>query len=301
MQWRKGRRSDNVVDARDDSGGGGMGGGGGMRIGGRGLSLGGVAIVVVIGLLSGQDPMTILGSLLGQMDVSQQQAPARPTQGKPATGNDPQVDFVRSILGDTEDTWGEIFSRSNQQYEQPKLILFNGGVNSACGFASSAVGPFYCPGDHRVYLDLGFFREMEQKFSAAGDFAQAYVIAHEVGHHVQNLLGISAKINAARQRGARMEGANGLSVRQELQADCFAGVWANHAQQRLNWLEPGDVEEALNAANAIGDDHLQRQARGTVMPDSFTHGSSAQRVRWFKIGFESGAPGKCDTFKAQTL
>ncbi|MDF3934731.1 KPN_02809 family neutral zinc metallopeptidase [Pseudomonas citronellolis] len=299
MLWRKGRRSDNVVDARDDDAGGGMGGGG-MRIGGRGLSLGGVAIVVVVGLLMGQDPMQILGSLLGQMDTGQ--APARPqVQGRPATGADPQVDFVRAVLGDTEDTWGNIFAHSNAQYEQPKLILFNGGVNSACGFASSAVGPFYCPGDHRVYLDLGFFREMEQRFSAAGDFARAYVIAHEVGHHVQNLLGISAKVEAARRRGAPMEGATGLSVRLELQADCFAGVWANNAQQRLQWLEPGDIESALNAANAIGDDRLQKQSRGTVVPDSFTHGTSAQRMRWFKLGFDSGAPGKCDTFKAQTL
>ncbi|PWU29312.1 neutral zinc metallopeptidase [Pseudomonas sp. RW407] len=298
MLWRKGRRSDNVVDARDDSGGG-MGGGG-MRIGGRGLSLGGVAIVVVVGLLMGQDPMQILGSLLGQMDTGQ--APARPqVQGRPATGADPQVDFVRAVLGDTEDTWGQIFAHSNAQYEQPKLILFNGGVNSACGFASSAVGPFYCPGDHRVYLDLGFFREMEQRFAAAGDFARAYVIAHEVGHHVQNLLGISAKVEAARRRGAPMEGANGLSVRLELQADCFAGVWANNAQQRLQWLEPGDIESALNAANAIGDDRLQKQSRGTVVPDSFTHGTSAQRMRWFKLGFDSGSPGKCDTFKAQAL
>ena len=298
MLWRKGRRSDNVVDARDDSGGG-MGGGG-MRIGGRGLSLGGVAIVVVVGLLMGQDPMQILGNLLGQMDAGQ--APARPqVQGRPATGADPQVDFVRAVLGDTEDTWGQIFAHSNAQYEQPKLILFNGGVNSACGFASSAVGPFYCPGDHRVYLDLGFFREMEQRFSAAGDFARAYVIAHEVGHHVQNLLGISAKVEAARRRGAPMEGANGLSVRLELQADCFAGVWANNAQQRLQWLEPGDIESALNAANAIGDDRLQKQSRGTVVPDSFTHGTSAQRMRWFKLGFDTGSPGKCDTFKAQAL
>ncbi len=287
-----------MVDARDDSGGG-MGGGG-MRIGGRGLSLGGVAIVVVVGLLMGQDPMQILGSLLGQMDAGQ--APARPqVQGRPATGADPQVDFVRAVLGDTEDTWGQIFAHSNAQYEQPKLILFNGGVNSACGFASSAVGPFYCPGDHRVYLDLGFFREMEQRFSAAGDFARAYVIAHEVGHHVQNLLGISAKVEAARRRGAPMEGANGLSVRLELQADCFAGVWANKAQQRLQWLEPGDIESALNAANAIGDDRLQKQSRGTVVPDSFTHGTSAQRMRWFKLGFDTGSPGKCDTFKAQAL
>ncbi|WP_435606161.1 KPN_02809 family neutral zinc metallopeptidase [Pseudomonas knackmussii] len=297
MQWGKGRRSDNVEDAGSD--GGGMGGGG-PRIGGRGLSLGGVAIVVVVGLLMGQDPMQILGNLLGQMGATQ--APAtQPTQGHTANPNDPQVDFVRAILGDTEDTWGQIFAHSNMQYEQPKLILFNGGVNSACGFASSAVGPFYCPGDHRVYLDLDFFREMEQRFHASGDFARAYVIAHEVGHHVQNLLGISAKIQAARQRGARMEGADGLSVRQELQADCFAGVWANHAQQRLNWLEPGDMESALNAANAIGDDRLQSQSRGSVVPDSFTHGTSAQRMRWFKLGFDGGSPGKCDTFKVQAL
>lgn len=195
----------------------------------------------------------------------------------------------------------DVDGREGRTWDSLGLVLFSNGVNSACGFASSATGPFYCPADRRVYLDLEFFREMEQRFSAAGDFAQAYVIAHEVGHHVQNLMGISAKINAARQRGARMEGANGLSVRQELQADCFAGVWANRAQQRLNWLEPGDIEEALNAANAIGDDRLQRQGRGMVVPDSFTHGSSAQRMRWFKTGFESGSPASCDTFKAQTL
>ncbi|MBO3276804.1 KPN_02809 family neutral zinc metallopeptidase [Pseudomonas schmalbachii] len=301
MLWRKGRQSDNVVDARGQTGAGGGLGGRGMRVGGRGLGLGGIAIVVIVGLLMGQDPMQILGSLTGQMGSTGQAPTTTQTQGRPATGSDPEVEFVRAILGDTEDTWGEIFATSKVQYEQPKLILFNGGVNSACGFASSAVGPFYCPGDHRVYLDLAFFREMEQKFSAAGDFAQAYVIAHEVGHHVQNLLGINKRVETARQRGMRMEGANGLLVRQELQADCFAGVWANHAQRRLNWLEPGDVEEALNAANSIGDDTLQRQSRGTVMPDSFTHGSSEQRVRWFRMGFESGLPGKCDTFKAQTL
>ncbi|MBV6279061.1 neutral zinc metallopeptidase [Pseudomonas aeruginosa] len=297
MLWRKGRRSDNVIDARGE---GGAGGGGGMRIGGKGLSLGGVAIVVVVGLLMGQDPMQILGSLLGQMDSP---APATQQQagGRAPAANDEQSEFVRSILGDTEDTWEQIFASGQAQYQQPKLVLFSNRVNSACGFASSATGPFYCPADRRVYLDLEFFREMEQRFSAAGDFAQAYVIAHEVGHHVQNLMGISAKINAARQRGARMEGANGLSVRQELQADCFAGVWANRAQERLNWLEPGDIEEALNAANAIGDDRLQRQGRGMVVPDSFTHGSSAQRMRWFKTGFESGSPASCDTFKAQTL
>ncbi|SDO86598.1 hypothetical protein SAMN05216213_102227 [Ectopseudomonas guguanensis] len=180
-------------------------------------------------------------------------------------------------------------------------MLFSGGVNSACGFASSAVGPFYCPGDQRVYLDMTFFREMEQRFAAAGDFAQAYVIAHEVGHHVQTLLGVSDKVNAARQRGERVEGDGGLLVRQELQADCLAGVWAHHAQRRHDWLEAGDLEEALNAASAIGDDRLQKQARGQVVPDAFTHGTSQQRVRWFSTGFESGQPGRCDTFKAARL
>jgi predicted metalloprotease len=180
-------------------------------------------------------------------------------------------------------------------------VLFRGGVNSACGFANAAVGPFYCPGDQRVYIDLAFFRELEQRFGAAGDFAQAYVIAHEVGHHVQTLLGVSAKVNAARQRGERVEGANGLLVRQELQADCLAGVWAYHGQRRHDWLEPGDIEEALNAANAIGDDRLQKQARGQVVPDSFTHGTSEQRVRWFKSGFAGGDISRCDTFKAARL
>ncbi|HSC85242.1 MAG TPA: neutral zinc metallopeptidase [Pseudomonas sp.] len=293
MRWEKARRSDNVVDAR------GGGGGGGMRFGGgKGLSLGGIAVVVVIGLLMGQDPLTILGNIAGQavqpgaVSTQQQQAPA---------ANDPQREFVRAVLGDTEDTWRAIFQSAGKQYQDPKLVLFNGGVNSACGFADAAVGPFYCPGDHQVYLDLSFFRELETRFAAAGDFAQAYVIAHEVGHHVQTLLGVSAKVNAARQAGAKLDGDNGLLVRQELQADCLAGVWAHHAQQRLNWLEPGDLEEALTAANAIGDDRLQKQARGTVVPDSFTHGTSAQRVRWFKAGFEQGQVSRCDTFKAARL
>jgi predicted metalloprotease len=292
MRWERGRRSDNVVDER--------GKGGGMRIGGgKGLTLGGVAIIVVIGLISGQDPMQILGQIAGQAmqgggQVSQSSAPA------PAA-NDQQSEFVRSVLGDTEDTWGQIFQQAGKQYRDPKLVLFRGGVNSACGFADAAVGPFYCPGDQQVYIDLSFFQELEQRFGAAGDFAQAYVIAHEVGHHVQTLLGVSAKINAARQRGQKMEGANGLLVRQELQADCLAGVWAFHGQQRNDWLEAGDLEEALNAANAIGDDRLQKQSRGQVVPDSFTHGTSEQRVRWFKTGYESGQINRCDTFSATRL
>lgn len=293
MRWERGRRSNNVVDER--------GKGGGMRIGGgKGLTLGGVAIIVVIGLLSGQDPMQILGQIAGQAmqgggtQVSQSSGPA------PAA-NDQQSEFVRAVLGDTEDTWGPIFQQAGKQYRDPKLVLFRGGVNSACGFADAAVGPFYCPGDQQVYIDLSFFQELEQRFGAAGDFAQAYVIAHEVGHHVQTLLGVSGKINAARQRGQKMEGANGLLVRQELQADCLAGVWAFHGQQRHDWLEAGDLEEALNAANAIGDDRLQKQARGQVVPDSFTHGTSEQRVRWFKTGYESGQINRCDTFSAARL
>ncbi|MBV7563486.1 neutral zinc metallopeptidase [Pseudomonas sp. sia0905] len=286
MRWKRARRSDNVVDAR---------GGGGMRFGGgRGLSLGGIAIVVVVGLLMGQDPLQILGQLAGQGGYSTTQA------DRPA-GNDEQSDFVRAVLGDTEDTWRTIFQANSRQYQDPKLVLFDGGVNSACGFASSAVGPFYCPGDRQVYLDLSFFRDLEQRYGAAGDFAQAYVIAHEVGHHVQTLLGVSAKVDAARQRGENLEGANGLLVRQELQADCLAGIWAHHAQRRLDWLEPGDLEEALNAANAIGDDRLQQQARGRVVPDSFTHGTSAQRVQWFTTGFESGKVAACDTFSSARL
>ena len=291
MRWKRGRRSDNVVDARSSGSGSRMGGG-------KGLTLGGVAIVVIVGLLSGQDPMQILGQLAGQ--AMQGGSVSAPQSSAPAS-NDQQSEFVRAVLGDTEDTWREIFQGANRQYKDPTLVLFRGGVNSACGFANSAVGPFYCPGDQRVYIDLAFFRELEQRFGAAGDFAQAYVIAHEVGHHVQTLLGVSAKVNAARQRGERVEGATGLLVRQELQADCLAGVWAFHGQRRHDWLERGDIEEALNAANAIGDDRLQKQARGQVVPDSFTHGTSEQRVRWFKTGFDGGDVGRCDTFKATRL
>jgi predicted metalloprotease len=295
MLWKKGRRSDNVVDARGDTGGGG-----GMRIGGKGLGLGGIVIIVAIGLLTGQDPMRILGEITGQMG-SEQTAAVNPQTRQAPPANDEQAEFVRAVLGDTEDTWQQVFQQSGQQYKAPTLILFSGRVQSACGSASSASGPFYCPADQRVYLDMEFFREMSQRFKAAGDFAQAYVIAHEVGHHVQTLLGVSDKVDAARQRGMRMEGDNGLLVRQELQADCLAGVWANNAQKRLNWLEPGDIEEALNAANAIGDDRLQQQGQGRVVPDSFTHGTSAQRVRWFKTGFAQGQINQCDTFAAKSL
>jgi len=296
MLWRKGRRSDNVVDARDDS----NAGSGGLRFGGgKGLSLAAVVLIVGIGLLTGQDPMQILGELSHQLNQQPLATTQQTRQAPPA--NDEQADFVRAILGDTEDTWGQIFQQAGRQYKDPTLVLFRGRVASACGLASSATGPFYCPADQQVYLDLDFFREMSQRFKAAGDFAQAYVIAHEVGHHVQNLLGVSAKMQAARQQGQKMEGADGLLVHQELQADCLAGVWAYHAQQRLKWLEPGDVEEALNAASAIGDDRLQQQGQGRVVPDSFTHGTSAQRVRWFKTGFAQGQLNQCDTFAAKSL
>ncbi|HTN29932.1 MAG TPA: neutral zinc metallopeptidase [Pseudomonas sp.] len=286
MRWKRARRSDNVVDAR--------GGGRGLRIGG-GLGLGGIAIVVVLSLMMGQDPLQILGQLAGQSGTSSG------VQQAPPASDDPHSQFVRAVLGDTEDTWDALFAQGGGQYQQPRLVLFSGGVNSACGFASSAVGPFYCPADRQVYLDLQFFAELEQRFDAAGDFAQAYVIAHEVGHHVQTLLGISGQVDAARQRGEPMEGAEGLLVRQELQADCLAGVWAHHAQRRLDWMEEGDLEEALNAATAIGDDRLQKRTRGQVVPDSFTHGSSAQRVRWFRAGFDGGEAGGCDTFQAARL
>jgi predicted metalloprotease len=283
MDWRRGRRSDNVVQ---DSGGGG-----GFRMG-RGLGLGGVLLLAALGFVFFKDPLALLGGDGNQVASQQQRTQA---------GNDQDTEFVRHILGSTEDVWGAQFQARGAAYRAPTLVLFRGAVRTACGSASSAVGPFYCPGDQQVYLDLGFFDELARQFQAAGDFAQAYVIAHEVGHHVQNLLGVADQVDAARRRGERMEGPSGLSVRQELQADCLAGVWANRAQAQLQWLEPGDVEEALNAASQIGDDTLQREARGRVMPDAFTHGTSAQRVRWFQRGFQTGKLERCDTFSSREL
>lgn len=291
MLWQKGRASDNVVE--DDGGGGG---GGPSFGGGRGLGLGGIILVVIVGLIFGKNPGDIL-QLLGGMGDDAGQG----TQQVSPAGNDEQSMFVKKVLGSTEDVWGRMFQASGKQYPAPRLVLFHGAVQSACGAASAAMGPFYCPGDRQVYLDLDFFREMQTRFHAAGDFARAYVIAHEVGHHIQNLIGVMQQVDQQARRGVPMQGANGLSVRQELQADCFAGVWANHAQQQLNWLEPGDIEAALNAANQIGDDTLQKQARGYVVPDSFTHGSSAERVRWFKAGFGSGDLKSCDTFNTAQL
>lgn len=304
MKWRGRRQSSNVEDQRGSGGGGGGFGGirfpmgtGRRRVGKR-AGIGGVGLVavVLISMFLGIDPGQLLSGLQGPPTGGPvtQQAPRKP-------GTDPLRDFVAVVLADTEDAWHGLFKTNfNQAYREPKLVLFSGGVRSACGYAGSAVGPFYCPGDQKVYLDLDFFRQLKDRFKAPGDFAQAYVIAHEVGHHVQTLLGISKKVHEARSRLPKAE-ANALSVRQELQADCFAGVWANHADRAKKVLEAGDVDEALNAASAIGDDTLQRQAQGRVVPDSFTHGSSAQRQRWFKRGLKSGRLDQCDTFNTRSL
>jgi predicted metalloprotease len=226
-------------------------------------------------------------------EAQQQQVPA----GAPPA-DDPQARFVRVVLKDTENAWQQVFERTGSRYQEPTLVLFDGRVASACGMASAAVGPFYCPGDRKVYLDMAFFRELDQRFGAPGDFAQAYVVAHEVGHHVQNLLGLSDQVSALQQRARSQEQANDLSVRLELQADCFAGVYGNFSRE---YLEPGDVEEGLRAAAAIGDDTIQKQSQGHVAPESWTHGSSEMRLRWFRQGLESGDPASCDTFKAPRL
>jgi predicted metalloprotease len=285
MDWQKGETSSNVEV--DDSGGGGPRFGGG-----RGLGLGGILILAILGWVFFKNPLALLQG--GQPDGS---LPA--TTGQPAQVDPQQRLFVAKILGSTEKTWGDLFAAAGRDYTDPTLELFSGGVNTACGAASTAVGPFYCPGDRKIYLDLDFFRELQDRFHASGDFARAYVIAHEVGHHVQNELGVFGKVRQLERQGVPMDGADGLSVRQELQADCFAGVWANRTEQRLQWLQPGDVESALNAASQIGDDTLQRETRGTVVPDSFTHGTSAQRVKWFKAGMASGDIRSCNTFAGE--
>ncbi|MCC6425286.1 MAG: zinc metallopeptidase [Phycisphaerales bacterium] len=296
------RTSSNVEDRR----GMGMGGGGGRRPGPKlavGGGLGGV-ILIVLYLLMGGNPQALLsgggpgggggggGSAGGGFSSG---TSSGPTLSNTTLENDPQAKLAAKVLGDTEDVWTQLFQASGERYQEPTLILFSGGVESACGFAESAIGPFYCPGDANVYIDLDFFHQLETEFNAAGDFAQAYVIAHEVGHHVQNLLGTSTRIHQM-QRQMNQARANELSVRLELQADFFAGVWAHHAQKQRRILEPGDIEEAIRAAAAIGDDRLQKQARGYVVPDSFTHGTSEQRIRWFKLGYETGDPAKGDTF-----
>lgn len=278
------RDSDNVEDRR--------GGGGGLGRGGVGI--GGIVLALVISYFTGINPMTLLG-VMEQTPLARQEAPAH----KPPA-DDRDARFVSKVLASTEDVWGEVFREHGQPYAPPKLVLFSGATPTACGTGQTAMGPFYCPGDRKVYIDLAFYRELRERFHAPGEFAQAYVIAHEVGHHVQNLLGIADKVHAAMQRSGKVE-ANAWSVRMELQADCFAGVWGKRADQMRGILDPGDLEAALNAATAIGDDRLQQQAQGRVVPESFTHGSSEQRVRWFKRGFDSGDMQQCNSFKAERL
>jgi predicted metalloprotease len=292
MRWQDFRRSDNV----EESSGSGPSGIGGIHLG-----VGGVLAVVVISLLLGKNPLDLL-ALLSDTGSPVQTQPATPLpSGPPGAGAqpDPQKEFVARVLGDTEDVWGSVFQKRGSHYEPPKLKLFRGQAASACGLASAATGPFYCPGDKDVYLDLAFFQELSTRFGAPGDFARAYVIAHEVGHHVQNQLGLMAQVE---QRAANASDAtrNALSVRQELQADCFAGIWGHSAQQR-GLIDAKDVESGIAAATAVGDDRLQQRTRGYVVPESFTHGTSAQRVRWFKAGLESGDLRSCDTFAAREL
>ncbi|MEL7035705.1 MAG: neutral zinc metallopeptidase [Cyanobacteria bacterium J06592_8] len=286
MRWQMGRRSDNVEDRRGSSGSRG-----GVVVGG-GL---GVLLMAIAAMFLGIDPSIVL----------QQAAP--PDQGSYSDSpvsrsaeEEELAEFVSVILGYTEDTWKSIFRERGKTYIEPKLVLFTDAVDSACGYAQAATGPFYCPRDQKVYIDLGFYKQMKYQLNAPGDFAQAYVIAHEVGHHVQTLLGISQQVSSL-QRQVSQTQANQLSVRLELQADCFAGVWASRTQQAQNILERGDVEEALNAASSIGDDRLQRQSQGYVVPDTFTHGTSAQRVRWFKRGLQTADIDECNTFETQSL
>jgi len=302
MRWDDFRRSDNVED--DRGGGGGFGGGGiGIPVGGGGLGIGTIVVLGLIGWALGIDPSVLIGGaeLVNNSTHSQQQ-PSQPSTRRTGAPKDQMGDFVAAVLGNTEDTWTEIFRNSGQTYLVPRLRLFSGSEQGGCGFAQAAMGPFYCPNDKRIYLDTSFFRDMRERFRGcsgkACEFAEAYVIAHEVGHHVQNLLGILPKAqNAQRAAGSKVE-ANRIQVRVELQADCLAGVWANHSNQRWNSLEAGDVEAALQTAAAIGDDRLQQQSRCYVMPDAFTHGSSAQRQRWFTTGLKEGKVSSCNTFAA---
>lgn len=287
MRWKSGRRSANVEDRR------------GRGVGGKAGGVGVVGILVaLVAMYFGVDPAIVMRMISGASNLSSPATQQTPQQRSPE--EEQMADRVSVVLADTEDTWSTIFQASGQRYQEPKLVLFSGAVRSACGMAEAATGPFYCPADKKVYIDLSFYQDLKNRHGAPGDFAQAYVIAHEIGHHVQNLLGLSDKVHQARRSQSKTE-ANKMSVMLELQADCFAGVWANHADKARHILESGDVDEALTAASAIGDDRLQKQARGYVSPDSFTHGSSAQRVRWFKQGLRSGKVSDCNTFSAASL
>jgi predicted metalloprotease len=326
MRWRDQRESENVEDRRDEEGGFGFPfPGGGVRFpsgGGSGRQGGGIGIVgllIILGLMLffGVDPSVIMqgGGPGGDTDsfpdirlpqsrpdtnfpVPGQQGP--PIQHPQTTSEDDLKRFVSVVLADTEDVWRDLLGRYGQRYTDPKLVLYSGGVRSGCGYGAAQMGPFYCPNDEKVYIDLSFYQDLKNRFHAPGDMAQAYVIAHEIGHHVQKLLGIADQVEALRGRLSQQQ-ANALQVRMELQADCFAGIWANRAQESKNIIEPGDIDEALNAASAIGDDRIQKQTQGYVVPDAFTHGSSAQRVRWFKRGYQTGDLNQCDTFNADEL
>lgn len=285
MRWRSGRRSSNIEDRR--------GRGAAPKVLGGGI---GTIVLVLVAMYFGVDPTPLLEGMQSGGQASSEGP--RPTASD--LRNDPLADMVSVVVADTEDVWTEIFAAEGLRYEVPTLVMFTGATRSACGLGQAAMGPFYCPPDRKAYIDLRFYDQMRTRFQAPGDFAQAYVIAHEIGHHVQNLLGISGKVHARKQQLSQADG-NALSVRLELQADCFAGVWANRADKARNILESGDVEEALNAASAIGDDTLQRQSGGTVVPESFTHGTSTQRQRWFRVGLEFGDVNRCDTFNTGTL
>ena len=289
MRWEGNRQSDNVEDRRAGGGGGGFG------FGGKSIGIGTIVIALLAWGVFGINPLTTIGVLGGAGSQVSQPAPG---QAPPA--NDQAAAFVSTVLASTEDAWTQIFRQGGAQYREPRLVLFRGATRTACGMGQSAMGPFYCPADQTVYLDMEFFDTLQRQLNAPGEFARAYVIAHEVGHHVQTLLGTTGKVDSLRGRVSEREN-NALSVRMELQADCFAGIWANKSQQAKNWLEQGDLESAMNAAARIGDDHLQRQQTGMVRPDTFTHGSSAQRQRWFAQGFKTGSVQACDTFNAKSL
>lgn len=289
MRWEGNRQSDNVEDRRAGGGGGGFG------FGGKSIGIGTIVIALLAWGVFGINPLTTIGVLGGAGSQVSQPAPG---QAPPA--NDQAAAFVSTVLASTEDAWTQIFRQGGAQYREPRLVLFRGATRTACGMGQSAMGPFYCPADQTVYLDMEFFETLQRQLNAPGEFARAYVIAHEVGHHVQTLLGTTGKVDSLRGRVSEREN-NALSVRMELQADCFAGIWANKSQQAKSWLEQGDLESAMNAAARIGDDHLQRQQTGMVRPDTFTHGSSAQRQRWFAQGFKTGSVQACDTFNAQSL
>ncbi|MEN8200021.1 MAG: neutral zinc metallopeptidase [Thermodesulfobacteriota bacterium] len=285
MRWQSGRRSSNVEDRR------------GSRVPGKVKGGGiGILLLALVGMYFGFDPAMIM-NIGGKLQKS---TPSSTTTHQPTAEEQKLAEFVAVVLADTEDTWHKIFQQRGAAYREPKLVLFSGQVKSACGFAQAAMGPFYCPGDQQVYIDLSFYEDLKNQLDAPGDFAQAYVIAHEIGHHVQKLTGVSDQVHQARQRLSQTD-YNKLSVRLELQADCYAGIWANTADRMRHIVEPGDIEEALNAASHIGDDRLQKQSKGYVTPDSFTHGSSAQRVRWFRKGYQTGSLEACDTFSATQL